>query len=425
MTKHLVVQFASFGPYHFTRFRSAQEALQPRGWKVSGLQTAGTDATYPWDETGLDSGGITTALPNKTFGSIPAAEMRKGIIEALDRLRPNAVAIAGWGTPDARAALSWCRKNGARAIVMSETRASDGARRWWREWLKARLIRRFDGALVGGKAHKEYLVQLGMPAEHIRTGYDVVDNQHFARESAKWKTKGQPEVGDRRSEAGDRSPRRPTGEGAARPKVAVESEEWRVAREEGEREPYFLVSSRFIERKNLHRLIDAYADYRESFQCPVVSVQPEADQESPWDLVLLGTGDGREELERYVKEMGIEGVVFPGFQQIDTLPKWYASAGAFVHPALEEPWGLVINEAMASGLPVICSRTTGAAELIEDGLNGFLFDPRDTRSLSLLLQRMAGLPPAQLALMGENSSRLIDEKAPYSAFGQGLADLLS
>jgi glycosyltransferase involved in cell wall biosynthesis len=126
-----------------------------------------------------------------------------------------------------------------------------------------------------------------------------------------------------------------------------------------------------------------------------------------------------------VKERGIEGLEFPGFQQIDTLPRWYAGAGAFVHPALEEPWGLVINEAMASGLPVLCSRTTGASELVEDGVNGFLFDPRDAAQIAGLLARMAGSSPDELARMGAFSSRLVDERAPSLAFGRGLAKILS
>lgn len=377
--KHLVIQFARFGPYHFTRLRSAVEALAPISWRVSGLQTAGADATYAWDKTGLDTETLSTALPDGVFGKITDEDMRKAMKAALDKLKPDALAIAGWGTADARAALDWCRKNGATAIVMSETRAADGQRTWVKEWFKSRLIRRFDGALVGGQAHKDYLVQLGMAPERIRSGYDVVDNEHFARESEKVRAK------------------EPKDEGRKR---------------------YFLASSRFIKRKNLSLLVDAYAQYMQA------SVKRGAARGELWDLVLLGTGNGREGLERYVKDKRINGVVFAGFQQIDTLPRWYAGAGAFAHAALEEPWGLVINEAMASGLPVICSRTTGAAELVEEGVNGFLFDPHDTEGLSLLLQRMASLAPDDLARMGANSARLIEERAPSSAFGRGLAELL-
>jgi hypothetical protein len=70
---------------------------------------------------------------------------------------------------------------------MSETRAADGSRVWWREWVKSWIVRRFDGALCGGELHKRYLMQLGMPPECIAFGYNVVDNKFFAGiRNAKW-----------------------------------------------------------------------------------------------------------------------------------------------------------------------------------------------------------------------------------------------
>jgi glycosyltransferase involved in cell wall biosynthesis len=474
MTKHLVVHFARFGPYHFTRLRSAIDVLGPLGWRVSGLQTAGTDSTYAWDETGLSPEALATVFPDRVYEEIPAGDLRRGILSVLDELNPDTVAIAGWGTADARAALDWCRRHGAKAMVMSETRASDGRRVWWREWLKSRLVRRFDGALVGGKAHRDYLVALGMPADRIETGYDVVDNGHFARESAKWRTTGQPSLrdrlqssqliqddgterpeaavesggaaegcggsvdqcfskpvsegagggetgGDRRSEVGDQMTTEAQRAGMQwrRPQATWVAKQPKVERTAG---PYFLVSSRFIGRKNLRRLVDAYADYRRrSLDSSLVTRHPSL---PPWALVLLGTGDGREELERYVEEGGVEGIVFAGFQQIDALPRWYAGAGAFVHPALEEPWGLVINEAMASGLTVICSRTTGAAELVEEGVNGFLFDPLDAGALAGLLCRVRDMSEQERREMGERGRSLLEAKLPVSAFGASLAKLL-
>jgi len=95
-----------------------------------------------------------------------------------------------------------------------------------------------------------------------------------------------------------------------------------------------------------------------------------------------------------------------------------------VHPALEEPWGLVVNEAMASGLPVICSRTTGAAELVEEGMNGFLFDPCETEALATLLVRVANMSSEERSAMGNCARRALRKSVPVSAFGVGLLKLL-
>jgi len=76
----------------------------------------------------------------------------------------------------------------------------------------------------------------------------------------------------------------------------------------------------------------------------------------------------------------------PGFKQYHELPEYYARAGAFVHASTTEQWGLVVNEAMASGLPVIVSNRCGcAADLVQEGVNGFTFDPTNVAQLADLM----------------------------------------
>jgi len=406
----LAIHFARLGPYHLARLRSACEVLVPLGWRVLALEIAGADATYEWEQ---ESGGggqweRVTIFPDRVFERIPAGEMKRGIVRELDRLRPDAVAIAGWGTVDARACLDWCKKNDAKAIVMSETRAADGRRVWWKEWVKSRIVRRFDAALCGGESHKRYLVQLGMPEERIACGYNVVDNDFFKSRTADCGT-------------------------------------WIDG-------PYFLASNRFVERKNLSRLLEGY----KIFQGSVFRIQA-VEKKGVWPLVLLGDGELRGALEARCAELGLkiamgfphegagstEGqnlklnsyklktpavggcVVFAGFRQIGELRAFYAGAGAFVHPALEEPWGLVINEAMASGLPVLSSRNVGAAEeLVQEGKTGFLFDPGDVNSIAESLFKIFSMSEAARRKMGLEAREILERKVPSRAFGEGLAKVL-
>jgi glycosyltransferase involved in cell wall biosynthesis len=175
-----------------------------------------------------------------------------------------------------------------------------------------------------------------------------------------------------------------------------------------------------------------------------------------WPMVLLGDGELRGKLESLCGELGIkvfsfqgsvfsrekEGdlklnsyrlktppgggcVIFAGFRQIVELPAFYAAAGAFIHSALSEPWGLVINEAMASGLPILSSNNVGAAEeLVIDGETGYLFDPTDLQAISATMQRIADMPEDRRQQMGESARALVEKKAPLSGFGIGLKDLL-
>jgi glycosyltransferase involved in cell wall biosynthesis len=413
----LYVHFQRLGPYHLARLRSVCDVLVPLGWRVVAFEIAGTDATYDWErESG--AGGQwerVTVFPDRVFERIPAGEMKRGIEKELNRMRPDAMAIAGWGTVDARACLDWCKTNAVKTIVMSETRAADGRRVWWKEWVKSRIVKKFDAALCGGESHKRYLVQLGMPEERIALGYNVVDNHFFGKIR--------------------------NGKGAS-----VFSFQFSGIGEESHLSsmPYFLASNRFVERKNLRRLVEGYMIFHDS----VFRLQG-GEKTHIWPLVLLGDGELRLQLEERCKNLGLqiadcgladnlklnsyklkttaEGgcVIFAGFRQIGELRPFYAGAGAFVHPALEEPWGLVINEAMASGLPVLSSRNVGAAaELVVEGKTGFLFDPGNVNSIAESLFKMFSMSESERQKMGVEAREMVENKAPIRAFGEGLAKLL-
>lgn len=426
----LLLHFARYGPYHHARLRAVQAELAPLGWEVIGLQTASTDATYDWREdtsagsSKAEEAAILTLFPGRTYEEIPAGECRRTLITALDHLSPDAIAVPGWGTLDARVSLGWCRRRGAKAVIMSETREVDGTRRWWKERIKSLIMRHVHGALVGGAAHRDYLVKLGIPASRIVTGYNVVDNAYFAAEAARWRAVGGEEtVGGEGADGGVELP-----------------------------QPYFLASNRFIERKNLVRLIEAYAQF-----CPLPtasSPQPTASgplPTAPWSLVLLGDGQMKPWLVTRCRDLGLnvvesspwEGslnkaqstkneelsasptIFFPGFRQIEELPRFYAHAGAFIHPALEEPWGLVINEAMACGLPVLSGNNVGAAEeLICEGVNGWTFDATDVAAMAETMEKLAGLSDEERLAMGKAGAALLEERCPTQAFASGLRRLL-
>jgi glycosyltransferase involved in cell wall biosynthesis len=142
-------------------------------------------------------------------------------------------------------------------------------------------------------------------------------------------------------------------------------------------ENYFLASARFIPKKNLPRLIEAYALYRK--------------KAGPWSLVLLGDGALRPDLCRLISDLGLQNdVQLPGFRQYSELPAYYGLANAFIHASTTEQWGLVVNEAMASGLPVLVSDRCGcAADLVQEGVNGFTFDPRQVNQLAELMLKIS------------------------------------
>lgn len=156
-----------------------------------------------------------------------------------------------------------------------------------------------------------------------------------------------------------------------------------------------LSAGRLIPRKGLRYLIRALAAMR-----PV---------RRPVKLTIVGSGPEEAELKELVRSLGVDGVCFAGFVDQDELPGYYAAADAFVFPTLEDPYGIVLLEAAASGLALVASEHAGATQdFVEDGESGLTFDPRDEHALAELIARLADSPKLvqDLGIAAYNVARL-------------------
>jgi glycosyltransferase involved in cell wall biosynthesis len=162
-------------------------------------------------------------------------------------------------------------------------------------------------------------------------------------------------------------------------------------------EKYFLAVGRQIPKKNFAQLIRAYGNYRAS------------SGDGEFDLVIVGDGPLRKNLQAFVREHEILGVHFHPFRKPDELGAYYALSSALVLPSLGgETWGNVVNEAMACGLPVLVSRECGCAQtLVHEGLNGWTFDPMAPEALANLLAHLEQMKDSERSSMGEASRRII------------------
>jgi len=364
----VAVVFHHIGPYHHARLNAAADRLSVTGieWSAKGYDAWGA-ADIPVRYHKLS---LFTEATNRYPGT---AELRQAFRWALEQAKPDVVTVNGWNNFGSLAAANCCVKRRIPMVVMSESARQDEARTWWKEMIKRRIVDSYSAALVGGQRHVEYLVELGMPRDRIFTGYDVIDNSHFARRAL--------EIRNSKSE---------------------------IRTKYGLPENYFLASARFIEKKNLTRLIRAYTEYREKWK-----------GDTPWDLVLLGDGPLRETLNTQLSTLNLHSHVhLPGFKQYEELPVYYALANAFVHPSTTEQWGLVVNEAIASGLPVIVSQRRGSDPELVPG-NGFPFHPMDEHELASLLFKMATLSDDERKRLRDASYKIAANFVP-ERFGEGL-----
>ena len=366
----IAVVFHYIGPYHHARLNAAASRLSVTGFEWL------AKAHDAWGKAGSDARYHKVSLfPEAAHNNLGSSQLRRAFWSALEQANPDVVAVNGWNDFGSLVAADCCVRRGIPMVVMSESARQDEPRTWWKEMIKRRVVGVYSAALVGGQRHVEYLVELGMPRDSIFTGYDVVDNAYFRRRAEE-----------------------------------VRSQKSDVRKQYGLSENYFLASARFIEKKNLPTLIRAYAAYRQ---------KSEASGNPPWDVVLLGDGPLREALNSQLSTLNLHAHVhLPGFKPYDELPVYYALAKAFVHASTTEQWGLVVNEAVASGLPVIVSERCGCVPELVRG-NGFTFDPIDERELPSRLLQIASLSDDERRSLGNASYRIAENFAPEH-FGEGL-----
>lgn len=348
----IALLFRSYGPYHIARLR-ALRLCHP----VVALEHSSNDPDYNWDAIEQKHEARVVSLSKGEGKSKTGSSFMASLADELVRFSADVIAIPGYSEPFALAALRVSHALGIPAVLMSDTHAGSVSGSLSREILKRQLLPLYQSALVAGSPHAEYLASLGFPENKIETGFDVVDNRHFAN--------------------------------------AISGSANNASTRCDLPQSYFFCSARFISKKNLLGLLEAFALYRRE------------QGEGAWDLVLAGDGPLRDTITRRAAELSVaSGVYFLGHRSYADLPAAYARAGAFVLPSTVDEWGLVVNEAMAAGLPVLVSKGAGChRDLVENGVNGFVFDPMNVAELSRLMGVIA--TSARRKEMGDASRRVV------------------
>ncbi|HLO49013.1 MAG TPA: glycosyltransferase family 4 protein [Kamptonema sp.] len=166
--------------------------------------------------------------------------------------------------------------------------------------------------------------------------------------------------------------------------------------------PIFLYVGRITARKGIKTLLEA---------CALLKSQGYTD----YSLLIVGQGDRREELESFIKECNLEEqVMWAGWVEYGNLGAYFQQSDVFVFPTFEDVWGMVVPEAMVFGKPVLCSNGAASCELIVEGENGYIFDPKNPKLLAEAMRRFLDNPDL-IKSMGERSRQLIAQKTPESA----------
>ena len=349
--RRIAIIASQFAAYHVDRCEAVARRLGTDVEVVPIELAAGSDE-YRWEASGAVAGATKrTLFPGKLED---IGWWRR--FTALRRTSADCDAAfmgISYDRPEA-IALSWLwRMTGRQMVVMTESKADDFPRSAWREAAKRIVLSAYRGAVVGARRQADYMRALGFSDRPVTPGYDTVGTQRV------------------RQMAGLA--------GQARLAPAPDAP--------------FLFVGRYVPKKGLDTLLAAYGHYR-------------ARSATPRPLVLAGDGELRMALEEQAAALDIaRHVTFTGFLSAPDVAARMAQACALVLPSREEQWGLVVNEALACGLPVICSEAVGSRDaLVRDGANGFVVPVDEPEALA---RSMADLDAADWQGMSEISGERV------------------
>jgi glycosyltransferase involved in cell wall biosynthesis len=313
----------------------------------AGQAAAGYGVEFEWDVPLLD-GYAHTFLTNRARQ--PSVEQFWGcdtpeIADVIRRRKFDAFIVHGWSTLSYCQAILACWRTGTPVLVRGDSNL-DTPRAWWWRAMKWPIFRaaisRFDGYLVVGSAARNYVLHYGADPARCFDAPHGVDNAFFRT----------------RSDA-----------------LASERAQLRASFDLDPGAVVFLFAGRFIDRKRPGLFVDAIAE--------VARRVP--------DAVGLMVGDGplRQATEARAREAGAP-VRFSGFLNQTAMVRAYTAADVLVVPSTWETWGLVVNEAMACGLPaVVTDRVACAGDLVLPGQTGEVVPIDNLGELTARLERLA------------------------------------
>jgi glycosyltransferase involved in cell wall biosynthesis len=282
-----------------------------------------------------------------------------GLIWSLIRFNPRVIISGDFGP---RTLLCWlvARTIGARLLIWTEEiRSSARGRSTLQRALRRLLIPRADGFFAWGEPAREYLISQGVGLDRISVVPQSIDVEDWNR------LRSQQSRADLRAELGLSG-------------------------------ITFLLVGRLVERKGIDRFIKSWAALPAALT-------------SNASALIVGAGELADELSTLSLRLGARNIVFKGGLRSDELAKYYMACDVLVFPSLEDVWGMVVNEALLFGLPVIGSTHAGAVQqLVHEKETGLVFDPNDgpefTRLLGQWIERTPSISREKCRTVGESQS---------------------
>ncbi len=295
----------------------------------------------------------------RPWGADVSLHLNYGVISLLRRLDPDVVMNAGFALANI-AAFSYCKRYRKPFIHWAHLSLQDGAqtsfiRRRIRRW----LIGRSDGAIGESSHARDAFIHYGAAPDRVLTATMPLDVTGLHRRVQEFRQ-------------------------------TAEHRMW----QDRLSKPVLLSIGQITQRKGYQELFAIYER--------LIAMHPET------SLLIVGDGPDRSRFETLAKQKKWQHVHFMGFVQANDLHRYFAISDAFIFHTLYDPFGLVLSEAMAAGMPVISSiHAIATHDLVDDGITGFRIDPRQAESSAQTVGRLFNLPVQERSDMVQAAYRRI------------------
>ena len=337
MGRPLVFMWDNYGPMHIDRCEAV--AMQFAGRRdVIGIELAGTSHTYGWTPSNGQRFRKVTLFQGASFTQVSGLQRLSALLKACISQGRADYFFCHYERPEIFLTAIVLRLLGRRVYVMNDSKFDDRPRSIWREIAKAFALWPYNGAMVSGPRAKDYMRFLRFALDRTAIGYDTISIERI-----------------RTLAAADPAPSGTPFE-----------------------ERHFTVVARFVPKKNLPTVLDAYAKYAQSVAIPRT-------------LHLCGSGELDLALREQVSRLKLQDlVIFRNFIQSEEIAKTLANTLALLLVSNEEQFGLVVIEAQAMGVPVIFTPPCGARdELLRSGVSGFMVEPDNPAGIALIMKLIA------------------------------------
>jgi glycosyltransferase involved in cell wall biosynthesis len=347
-----------FPLYWHSRFQALTVFLNERGHTLDVIEVTGRASNYLFEQREKINETVTwhCLYPGRTMEAISIHELHLKLEIITEQIDPDIIFAGAIAFPSGAFTCRYGTKRKKPVIIFDNARLQDTPRSFVVNFIKRQIYKHVDAIFCPAPSFADTYKFFGFPDDRIFFGLNVVDNKYFKDSVEKIRNEG-------------------GGNSLTLPKH------------------FFLGVGRQIPKKNWIALVKAFNEFCDD--------QPQ----SPFYLVLVGDGPERSILV----ENANNRVLFHPFADQEKICTYYAHADCLILPSLYgETWGLVVNEAMASRLPVMVSERCGCAStLTEDNVNGWRFDPFDVHQLTVLLKRFVASDSFTRKQMGNESLRII------------------